>query len=136
MQLKGQVPKILSRKTLNRNKNLTSIKGYDIVSNKLKNTGNNSNLDLVNINAYIKFGEFLSICSQDSERKRNFGYIKGHNSGTNLRKMTCNNPRLDLANMNAYMKFGENICQLVLKILSGNEIWRKSRAITLVHCAK
>ena len=59
------------------------------------------------MNAYIKFGEFLSICSQDIERKQNFGYIKGHNSGTSLRKMTCNNPKLDLANMIAYIKFGE-----------------------------
>ena len=64
------------------------------------------------MNAYIKFGEFLSICSQDIERKQNFGYINGHNSGTNMRKMTCNNPKLDLFNMNAYIKFGEimSIC--------------------------
>ena len=32
---------------------------------------NKPNLDPVNINAYIKFGEILSICSQDIERKRN-----------------------------------------------------------------
>ena len=32
-------------------------------------TGNKSNLNLVNINAYIKFGEILSISSQDIERK-------------------------------------------------------------------
>ena len=31
----------------------------------------NPNLDLVNMNAYIKFGEILSICSQDIEWKRN-----------------------------------------------------------------
>ena len=42
-----------------------------------KKTGNNSNLDLVNMNAYIKFGEFLSICSQDIERKQNFGVNQG-----------------------------------------------------------
>ena len=30
-------------------------------------------MDLVNMNAYIKFGEFLSIFSQDIERKQNFG---------------------------------------------------------------
>ena len=30
---------------------------------------NNLNLGLVNINAYIKFGEILSICSQDIEQK-------------------------------------------------------------------
>ena len=34
---------------------------------------NNPNLDLVNINAYIKFVEILSICSQDIKLKRNFG---------------------------------------------------------------
>ena len=59
------------------------------------------------MNANIKFGEFLSICSHDIERKQNFGYLKSHNSGTNLRKMTCNNPKLDLANINAYINLGE-----------------------------
>ena len=33
----------------------------------------NPNDDLVNMNAYIKFGKILSICSQDIERKQNFG---------------------------------------------------------------
>ena len=33
-------------------------------------TGNNPKLDLVNINAYTKFGEILSFCSQDIERKK------------------------------------------------------------------
>ena len=61
------------------------------------------------MNAYIKFGEFLSISSQNIEHKQNFVYIKGHNSGTNLRKMTCNNVKLDLVNMNAFIKFGENM---------------------------
>ena len=32
----------------------------------------NPNLDLVNTNAPIKFGEILSICSQDIEQKRNY----------------------------------------------------------------
>ena len=34
-------------------------------------------LDLVNMNAYIKFGEILPIGSQYIERKRNFGVNKG-----------------------------------------------------------
>ena len=34
-------------------------------------TANNPNIDLVNNDAYLKFGEILSICSQDIERKRN-----------------------------------------------------------------
>ena len=38
---------------------------------------NNPKPDLVNMNAYIKFGEILSICSQDIERKRNFGVNQG-----------------------------------------------------------
>ena len=33
---------------------------------------NNLKLDLVNINAYTKFGEILSFCSQDIERKQNY----------------------------------------------------------------
>ena len=37
---------------------------------------NNPELDLVNMNAYIKFGEILSIGSQDIERKQNFGIYK------------------------------------------------------------
>ena len=61
---------------------------------------NNPNLDIVNINAYLKFGEILSICSQDIEQKQNSdisqGPVKGHNSVTNLQKMTDNNPNPEL----------------------------------------
>ena len=58
-------------KILGGNKILTSIKGHNSVTNLQKITGNNPNLDVVNINAYIQFGEILYICSQDIERKRN-----------------------------------------------------------------
>ena len=37
----------------------------------------NPYVDLVIMNAYIKFGENLSICSQDIELKRNFGVNQG-----------------------------------------------------------
>ena len=47
---------------------------------------NNPKLDLVNVNAYIKFGENLSICSQDTEQKQFLALIKGHDSGTNMQK--------------------------------------------------
>ena len=40
-------------------------------------TCNNPKLDLVNINAYIKFGENMSGSSQDTEGKRYFGVNKG-----------------------------------------------------------
>ena len=38
---------------------------------------NNHTEDLVNMNAYINFGEILSICSQDIQRKLNFGINQG-----------------------------------------------------------
>ena len=50
---------------------------------------NNPNLDLVNMNAYIKFGENMSSCSQDIECNKISAYIKGHNSGTNLQARSC-----------------------------------------------
>ena len=37
----------------------------------------NPNQDLVNINAYAKFGQILSICSQDIERKQNSDLNQG-----------------------------------------------------------
>ena len=70
-------------------------------------TSNNSNLDLVNINAQTKFGQILFISSQDIELHRNLTSIKGHNSVTNLQKMTGNNLKLDLVNINAHTKFGQ-----------------------------
>ena len=51
--------------------------------NQHKLTGNNPKLDLSNINTYIKFGEILSICSQNNKPKQNFD-IMGHNSVTNV----------------------------------------------------
>ena len=70
-------------------------------------TANNLNVDLVNINSYIKFGEIRSICSQDIERKRNFGLNQRPLLWYKCVKMMCNNPNVDLVNMNAYIKFGE-----------------------------
>ena len=40
-------------------------------------TYNDSKLDLAKMNSYIKFGEILSIGSQDIGRKQNFGVNKG-----------------------------------------------------------
>ena len=75
-------------------------------------TCNNPRLDLVNMNAYIQFGEILSICSQDIERTQNFGLNQGPQLWYKCAKIMCNNPKLDLVNMNANIKFGEilSIC--------------------------
>ena len=58
-------------KILSGNENLTSIKGHNSVTKLQKITGNNPNLDLVNINAHSKFGQILSISSLDFEWKQN-----------------------------------------------------------------
>ena len=64
-------------KILSGNKNLVLIKGHTSGTIMLKMMCNNPKLDLVKINAYIKLGEILSICSEDIEQKRNFGVNHG-----------------------------------------------------------
>ena len=56
---------------------MKSIKGHNSVTNKQNMTGNNPNLDIVNINAYTKFGEILSIRSQDIWQKQNSDVNQG-----------------------------------------------------------
>ena len=93
-------------KILSRNKILTTIKGHNAV------TGKNPNLDLVNINAFIKFGKILSmakICQftlKILSRNKILTTIKGHNA------VTGKIPNLDLVNINAFIKFGKilSIC--------------------------
>ena len=53
------------------NEILTSIKGRNSIKILRKKTGNNPKLDLVNVDVHTKFGQILSICSQNIERKRN-----------------------------------------------------------------
>ena len=77
-------------KILSGNEILTSIKGRNSVKILQKMMGNNPKLDLVNDDAHTKFGQILSIRSQDIERKRNsdvnIGPSKGNNSSVNLGK--------------------------------------------------
>ena len=56
-------------KILSGDKILMSIKGHTSVTSLQKMTANNPDLDLVNINAYTKFGQIPSICSKDIEQK-------------------------------------------------------------------
>ena len=55
----------------------TQIKGHNSGTNVQKTMCNDSELDLVNMNAYIEFGENQSTCSRDIEWKRNFGVNQG-----------------------------------------------------------
>ena len=62
---------------LSGNKILAKINGHYSGTNVRLMTGNNPNADLVNMNAYIKSKEILSICSEDIEAKLNFGVNQG-----------------------------------------------------------
>ena len=90
---------------------------HNSVTNKTKMTDTKLNLDSVNINVYVKFGDILPMCSQDIKWKQ----IRMSIKVTNLRKMTGNNPNQDLVNVNAYTNF-VSFCPLFLKVLNGNEI--------------
>ena len=62
---------------LSKNQILTSIKGRTCVSNLRKTKIYNTNVDLVNDNAYTKFGLNLFIRSQDIEQKPNSDINQG-----------------------------------------------------------
>ena len=62
---------------LSGNKILLSIKGRNSVKILRKMTSNNPKLDLVNVDVHTKFGQILSICSRDIERKRNYDFNQG-----------------------------------------------------------
>ena len=54
-----------------------SIKGRNSIKILQKMTGNNPKLDLVNVDVHTKFGQILSIQSQDIERNRNSDVNQG-----------------------------------------------------------
>ena len=54
------------------------MKDHNYDKNMRKRTCNKPNVDLVNVNAYIKFGENLSTCFQDIDRKRHSGVLSGN----------------------------------------------------------
>ena len=56
---------------------MTSIKGCNSFKILRKMTGNNRKLDLVNDDVHTKFGQILSIRSQDIERKQNSDVNQG-----------------------------------------------------------
>ena len=62
---------------LSGNEIMTSIKGHNSVKILRKMMGNNPKLDVVNVDVHTKFGQILSICSRDIERKRNSDVNQG-----------------------------------------------------------
>ena len=63
-----------------------SIKGRNSIKIWQKMTGYNPKLDLVNVDVHTKFGQILSIGSQDIERKRNSDINQGLLLRQNLAK--------------------------------------------------
>ena len=51
---------------------------------------NNPNVDLVNMNVCIKFGEILLICSQDIEQKQNYDRRTDGQPKSNLDALSFN----------------------------------------------
>ena len=64
-------------KILSGNEILMSIKDRNFVKILRKMMGNNPKLDLVNADVHTTFGQILSNCSQDIERKRNSDVNQG-----------------------------------------------------------
>ena len=62
---------------LSGNKILTSFKGRNSVKILQEMTGNNPKLDFVDVDVHTKFGQILSICSRNIERKRNSDVNQG-----------------------------------------------------------
>ena len=58
-------------------RNFDNSKGHNSVVNLQKLTCNNPNVDLIKVNAYVKFDQISSIRSQDIEWKRNFDDNQG-----------------------------------------------------------
>ena len=67
---------------------------------------NNSNQDVVNVNAYAKFGQIPSSHLKILSGNEILTSIKDHNTVSIWWKLTRNNPILELVNINASVKFG------------------------------
>ena len=70
---------------------------------------NNPKLDVININAYVKFGQNPSFRLKILSGNNILRSFKSRHSVTNWRKWTLlNNPKPDVVNSNACAKFSQN----------------------------
>ena len=111
----------LIHKILSINEILTSIKGYNAVKNWPNIMCIRNRMDLVFINAYIKFYQNSSICSEDIEEKHIFTSIKGHKSVINeFSPFAIPNHSSPISmSMQSLKKIGQKL----LKLESGNDIF-------------
>ena len=91
-------------KILSRNKILTSIKGYNFVTNKQNMEDSNPNIYLIKIYTFTKV-KFYPFVLKILRRNNILLTIKGHNFVTNLLKITGKNATdTILVNLNAFIK--------------------------------
>ena len=93
---------------MSKNRILTSIKGSNSVANLQKTKIYNTNIDLVNVNVFTKFGLFCQFVLKILSKNRILTSIKGRNSVANLRKTTIYITKEDLVDDNVFAKFGLN----------------------------
>ena len=60
-----------------RNHGTTEGQGESSIAPLFQSGANNPRLDLNNVDVHINFGQILSICSRDIERKRNYDVNQG-----------------------------------------------------------
>ena len=82
--------------------------------------------DLLNVNAYSKFGENPLLFTQVIVWKRKYGHVSGDNSVRNWRNLSISNPKPDLHNINTHTKLVK-IHWCLHNLSSGKEKWTDER---------
>ena len=123
---------------MSKNRILTPIKGCNSVTNFLKMTLYNHNLDIISVNVYTKFCLILFILCQDIEQNKILTSIKGRNSVANMRKIKLYNPNIDLINDNvqtkytAQQKFSMDFIFVLILVRIRNDFFLKLQTSTVI----
>ena len=72
-------------------------------------TGNNSKLDLVNVDVHTKLVRFCQFVLKILSRNEILTSIKGNNSIKILRKMAGHNPKLDHVNVDVHKIWSDSV---------------------------
>ena len=114
---------------LSGNEILTSIKGRNSVKILRKMMADNPKLDLVNVDVHTKFGQILSIGSQDIERKQNSDVNQGPWLRQNFAKNDGQQSQARSCWWCAYKIWSDSI-NLFSRYWVETEFWHQSRAVT------
>ena len=112
----------LIRKILSINKILTSIKGHNSVKNGPKTMCIRNNMDPVFINAYTKFYQTSTICSEDIFRKKTFLYYSRAITLLKMNEKSCSIIQTYILSISMHIQNLIEIHKFIHKILSINKI--------------